>query len=150
LRYSAKLTSLELRNDDMTLPSQSTLGLASPGILANYPEYADAGHARCRIAFDAQLARSYPWLRLHATFAGGEELPISFIHLVENEHVDIAAPFISPVYYENNRFRFYVENAGAAGRGKIDRHGRARHCGGGHAGELQPSVELSRGSRLPD
>ncbi len=122
-RPGAHIAALELRNDDIKLPSIPTLGLPSPGIGSRYPQFPEGGYARCRISFDAKIAQQYPWLRLHAYFSGGEGLHIALIHLVENESASVSGPFISTVSYDKDRFQFYVANAGDEIQGRHHANG---------------------------
>jgi FkbM family methyltransferase len=110
-RPGMRLEALELRYDDIVLPSVPKLWLPSPGIGSQYSQFPESSFACCRISFAANIAQEHPWLMLHAYFSDGEGRHAALIHLIENERARVSAPFISTVRYGKECFRFYVENA---------------------------------------
>src|ERR1017187_3652006 len=122
-RPGVRLEALELRDNDIALPSAASLWLPSPGIGSEYAQFPGSDFARCRISFATNLAQQYPWLRLHAYFSDGEGRHIALIHLVENESACVSAPFISTVSYDKECFRFYVTNVGDEIQGRHHANG---------------------------
>jgi FkbM family methyltransferase len=122
-RPGVRLEGLELRNDDIALPSSPSLRLPSPGIGSEYSQFPESDLARCRISFDASIAQQHPWLRLHAYFSDGEGRHVALIHFVENASTPVTAPFVSAVIYCKERFRFYVANTDDEIQGRYHANG---------------------------
>jgi FkbM family methyltransferase len=107
-----QVKALELRGEGVTLPATAKLGLPSPSIEEQYPQFPESASAGWHVKFAADLSRQRPWLGLDAHFIDGTRLQIAVLRLVENAHTSVEVPYVSTVDYADTRFRFYVADAG--------------------------------------